>query len=392
MELVHSTRAACLMLCAGAIGWTQDPTFIRGDANVDGRMSMADAVMLRRHLFTGGTAPACLDAADSDDNGSLNISDYIRILLNFFPNNAVDWGKIITAGPYPEPGIDSTPDSLSCASYTVEPAEETQDVVRIGDVEAAPGEEVSVPVFLTNSIHVDAIQLVIRYDPALFTPESGGLREGSRSFDLEGTFYEILFDVIDGREANSFASLQAHPEDGLLTSGIVGSSLWEGWEVPPGNETILFRFRGVVSPEAQPGSTVLLEPTDGPDDMGVKPPLNMRNELTHRGEARFVVTLPTTKPGRIGIIDDVTFFVRGDANMDATVDIADPVFTLSHLFLGGRAPPCLDAADANDSGDLDLSDAVTTLSHLFDGGAVLPPPASAPGGDPTPDGLPRCRS
>jgi hypothetical protein len=31
-------------------------------------------------------------------------------------------------------------------------------------------------------------------------------------------------------------------------------------------------------------------------------------------------------------------FQRGDANDDSTLDLADPVSILGHLFLGGRAP------------------------------------------------------
>ncbi|MBI4605310.1 MAG: hypothetical protein HY721_25380, partial [Planctomycetes bacterium] len=43
-------------------------------------------------------------------------------------------------------------------------------------------------------------------------------------------------------------------------------------------------------------------------------------------------------------------FVRGDANSDGVVDLSDAVFTLLHLFGGGRAPACEDALDAGDSG------------------------------------------
>ena len=56
-----------------------------------------------------------------------------------------------------------------------------------------------------------------------------------------------------------------------------------------------------------------------------------------------------TKPG-------ITF-IRGDANADGTVDIADGTFIVNFLFLGRSAPTCDDAADADDSGELDLSDA-----------------------------------
>ncbi|MCZ6794118.1 MAG: hypothetical protein O7J95_10960 [Planctomycetota bacterium] len=84
-------------------------------------------------------------------------------------------------------------------------------------------------------------------------------------------------------------------------------------------------------------------------------------------------------------------FLRGDAAADGAVDITDAVFTLNHLFLGGRAPDCQDAADADDNGDLDITDAVYTLSWLFLGGAAPPAPGPAEcGGDPTADELEIC--
>jgi hypothetical protein len=81
-----------------------------------------------------------------------------------------------------------------------------------------------------------------------------------------------------------------------------------------------------------------------------------------------------------------TRLFRGDANGDTLVDISDPVFTLSHLFLGGPRPECLDAADSNDDGAVDVSDPVTTLLNLFGGGNVYPEPGQlVQGFDPTPD-------
>ncbi len=82
---------------------------------------------------------------------------------------------------------------------------------------------------------------------------------------------------------------------------------------------------------------------------------------------------------------DLEVFVRGNSNDDGTLDIADPVFTLAHLFLGGTPPPCSDAADANDDGAVDISDAVYTLDFLFRGGPEPPPPGPrVPGADATP--------
>jgi hypothetical protein len=75
-------------------------------------------------------------------------------------------------------------------------------------------------------------------------------------------------------------------------------------------------------------------------------------------------------------------FVRGDSNIDGTVDISDAVYTLAYLFSGGVAsPPCLEALNANDDGPIDLSDAIFTLTFLFLTGATIPAPYPDPGQD-----------
>ena len=71
--------------------------------------------------------------------------------------------------------------------------------------------------------------------------------------------------------------------------------------------------------------------------------------------------------------------------------MADALFTLTHLFLGGSEPACLDAADGDDSGVLDLADPIITLVYLFLG--TERPPAPGPreaGPDPSEDGLKPC--
>ncbi len=81
-------------------------------------------------------------------------------------------------------------------------------------------------------------------------------------------------------------------------------------------------------------------------------------------------------------------FVRGDANADGRIDIADAVFALDFLFAHGTEPTCLDGADANDDGRLNLSDATLLLRRVFSAGRPLPSPAAC-GADPTDDTL-RC--
>jgi hypothetical protein len=80
-------------------------------------------------------------------------------------------------------------------------------------------------------------------------------------------------------------------------------------------------------------------------------------------------------------------FLRGEVNGDGNRDISDGVSLLNALFLGGPKAACPDAADANDDGRNDLSDAVAIFNSLFLGSGPLPPPAEAPGQDPTADEL-----
>lgn len=65
----------------------------------------------------------------------------------------------------------------------------------------------------------------------------------------------------------------------------------------------------------------------------------------------------------------------------APTEISDPVFTLSWLFLGGKAPGCAAALNANGDRFVDISDPVFLLSRLFLGGSApaAPYPGCGPG-------------
>ncbi len=66
-------------------------------------------------------------------------------------------------------------------------------------------------------------------------------------------------------------------------------------------------------------------------------------------------------------------FVRGDANADGLVNIADAVYLINYLFVGGPPPLPLDAGDANSDGMLNIADVIYLVNYLFLGG---PPPCS----------------
>ena len=83
-------------------GW-----FIRGDANRDGRIDIADVISSLLHQFKSQPIK-CQKAADIDDNGTISLSDAIR-LLQFIYGQAQ-----APARPYPDPGVDPTNDELRC--------------------------------------------------------------------------------------------------------------------------------------------------------------------------------------------------------------------------------------------------------------------------------------
>ena len=74
--------------------------FLRGDVNIDGKVSISDPVMLRRYLFIGGNEPLCHDAADANDDGTINLTDVVWILIDLF---LADLNRLTIPQPHPAP-------------------------------------------------------------------------------------------------------------------------------------------------------------------------------------------------------------------------------------------------------------------------------------------------
>jgi hypothetical protein len=62
----------------------------------------------------------------------------------------------------------------------------------------------------------------------------------------------------------------------------------------------------------------------------------------------------------------------GDVNGDGEINIADVVFLVNYLFVGGPAPSPLEVGDVNCNGEIDFSDAVFLVNYLFIGGPIPP--------------------
>ncbi len=90
------------------VGSSHDASFIRGDANDDGAVTIVDPLFLLFHLFAGGMSPYCADAADANDNGTMDVADAIVTLQGAF------LGAGWIAQPFPDSGFDSTIDELAC--------------------------------------------------------------------------------------------------------------------------------------------------------------------------------------------------------------------------------------------------------------------------------------
>ena len=104
---------ACLYdgLQLSAVVAANDPEFIRGDANQDGSLNIADPVEMLNLLFGVNPSISCADALDANDDGGANIADPVYILGGLFTMGPPP------SAPFPDCGLDPTPDSLECLSH-----------------------------------------------------------------------------------------------------------------------------------------------------------------------------------------------------------------------------------------------------------------------------------
>ena len=104
---IHALILA-IIFCPAAFA---EPAFRRGDADLDGNITLNDAIHILKYSFLGTAKIVCGDAADADDDGLISLNDPIDVLKYLF----LDTVKIPAPGT--DCGIDPTRDELSCASY-----------------------------------------------------------------------------------------------------------------------------------------------------------------------------------------------------------------------------------------------------------------------------------
>ena len=96
-----------LSLSAELIYAASGKDFLRGDADMDGMRAITDAIVILRWLFMGDDLN-CLEAADVDDDGALNLGDPVYLLYFLFRDGPPP------GLPYDEPMPDLDEDAFGC--------------------------------------------------------------------------------------------------------------------------------------------------------------------------------------------------------------------------------------------------------------------------------------
>ena len=79
------------------------PAFIRGDANVDRRTDVSDVISILNWRFLGAAPLKCEDAADTNSDMTLDLSDGVYLLSFLFQNGQRPLPPQGVPGPNPLP-------------------------------------------------------------------------------------------------------------------------------------------------------------------------------------------------------------------------------------------------------------------------------------------------
>jgi len=236
--------------------------FLRGDANSDGTLSLADAQFTFSHLFRQGPEFECESAANANSDSKVNVADGIWIFNYLFLNGPAPSAPFPAAGPAPEG------DSLPCPSYgngapLDDPAAEIEalDAVAVGGANGAAVLKLAI----SSSRALGGYSVRLRKGVAL-----GGVESEK---DLSGTLDDGMLDVNDfsHRDAFSVSFLCTISGTGHIAAGAhqpvleVGVCLRPGTRageyplVLEGAELIDAESGRAIEPRVVPGTLTVLE-------------------------------------------------------------------------------------------------------------------------------------
>ena len=99
-----------LLLLLGATTRIVDAAIVRGDSDASGVVDIADPVSTMMCLYLAAACADCQDSADANDDGAVDLVDVLHTLFFLFE------GTPALPPPYPDPGIDTTPDDFPCGA------------------------------------------------------------------------------------------------------------------------------------------------------------------------------------------------------------------------------------------------------------------------------------
>jgi hypothetical protein len=364
----------------------EQPLFIRGDANMDSKVTLADVFKIIR--FLTGVPLDCKSAADVDDDGAVDTVDVVFFM------QAVLLRTHIPSPPFTSPGVDPTSDGLGCnqglpawgpgqgaagEQGALGEPEDCDPPSGGGDLEfihlladetfvAYPGEKgIRIPIEYVSAGGIEGVTLSVYAPPELIQLDS----------------IDFLTRVVSRLEPAPewMALYNGKRDDGYLAASLALSI------IPPVRTFPLLTGRAFaflefsIHENAPIGTTTTVEFRDTPGESNGLPPI--QNEVSRQGNIQNLYSCGL----RVHIVDRRDVFVRGDAIRDRQLDVTDAIAILSYAFMGSTLS-CPDAADVNDDGTVDLTDAIALLSFIFSGGGQPAEPFPETGKDMTADDLP----
>ncbi len=354
--------------------------FRRGDVDGDEFVSVNDILILSNYLYSGNSI-ICKDAADTNDDGRIDISDLVNL------SSYISYGgdRLLPSPGSRVAGIDPTKDNLGCEKYPLEKKLVSPTV----QIKQKP---LNVNVLSFIDTDKDGVndfdeKNVFKTDPLNTDTDGDGFSDGQEA--------STGHDPKDPAPSASIAFYAyGKPRMEIKSERACYNDFVKRFNVLKGKKTVKKSFLDFAKKASCYGgyndSNILASLKDSslvhasiPASAWTKRAVGNDENIQNAqgGGAGTSQLLKVVSPQE-------KKFRRGDANIDGKVDISDMV-RITEIFTSTKKMQCEDAADANDDGAIDLSDAIY-ISSWYSLGTVqeLPSPGAFTAGyDPTPDSL-----
>ena len=281
--------SVCWVALAFLMGgfFAQPALAIPGDVNGDGEVNIADPIYLATYLFQGGPPPVNPIDADVDGTAGINLGDLFQLIAHVLPPNC---------NLMPYTGL---PPSFSNIKFTF-------PVITSGPL----GVPFDVTLDLTDNPGPDLMGMVITF--------SYQHQPGHVGVDLDNVNFDD--NIVPPEWQTGFAIDNVNKK----------ACLWlyaDNYDDPP----LVAGATGLIATlsftRTENGDATFLSPT-------VYPPTHSPMLITD-------YCADDTPPADRMLIPEYILWTNGDVNCDGEVNIADVVYIINYLFLGGPPPfPC----------------------------------------------------